>query len=496
MSRVRCTRHAARAALVLLAAAWALGCGAQALPVHTTVLEVQALASAPELVCAPRPAPPRPAPRPSDAAEPEVPDAAWVQAQVQALALAQDNARDLVPDETHKPSAAERPQAPATFPGRWLAPQPGQPLRVALWGDSHLAAGFFSQELARLLALAPEQVNAARWPATVGRAGVRLPLRKSCASGLWRYESAHADAAAAERSGPGLVSMVSAEPGASVAWDLRSADGQPQRPQLQLLYEQGEAAVQLSVQVDGGAPQTVRLQGPPGPARLVLQASAPISTLRVTLLQGRWRWHALQSPPPEGTRLQLDVFGVPGATVAGWKSAASDYNSAWWGARDHDLVVLAFGTNEGNVQPFDASAYAQTLGAAVAAWRAQFPLAACALIGPGDRGVLVPRAPKRAKGAAKAKGATRAAPADLLRFTRVHAQINALQRQVAQAQGCRFWSAQQAMGGAGSAYRWQAQQPAWMARDLIHFTVPGYQQLARLWAADMGWDPAVLEPAP
>ena len=492
MTRLAC--RGAHAALAALVAAWALGCGAQALQVHTTVLEVQAQASAPELVCAPRPAPPRPAPRPSDAADPEVPDAAWVQAQVQALA--QDNARDLVPDETHKPSAAARPQAPAASSGRWLAPQPGQPLRVALWGDSHLAAGFFSQELARLLALAPEQVNAARWPATVGRAGVRLPLRKSCASGAWRYESAHADAAAAERSGPGLVSMVSAEPGASVAWDLRSPDGQPQRQQLQLLYEQGEAAVQLSVQVDGGTPQTVSLQGPPGPARLLLQSPSPLSTLRVTLLQGRWRWHALQSPPPEGTRLQLDVFGFPGATVAGWKSALGPYNSAWWGPQDHDLVVLAFGTNEGNVQPFDATAYAQLLTEAVAAWRAQFPQAACALIGPGDRGVLVPRAKKRARGAAKAKGSARAAVPDLLRFTRVHAQINALQQQVAQAQGCRFWSAQQAMGGAGSAYRWQAHQPAWMARDLIHFTVPGYQQLARLWAADMGWGPAVLEPAP
>ena len=77
----------------------------------------------------------------------------------------------------------KNPPAPPPPPtGRWLVPLAGQPLRVALWGDSHLAAGFFSQELARVLGLTPEQVQAARWPATVGRAGVRLPLRKSCAS--------------------------------------------------------------------------------------------------------------------------------------------------------------------------------------------------------------------------------------------------------------------------------------------------------------------------
>lgn len=472
-----------------LAALWASLGSAQALPVHATVLEVQAMANAPELVCAPRP--PRgkpPAARPADEAEPEVPDAAQVQAQIQAQIHAQGPALP-----------ASEPLAglvSATPPGRWPSPQPGQPLRVALWGDSHLAAGFFSQELGRLLGLAPEQVQAARWPATVGRAGVRLPLRKSCASGAWRYEPAHADAAAAERGGPGLVSMVSAEPGASVAWDLRSAEGLAQRTQLQLLYEQGESPVQLSVQVDGGEPQTVSLQGPVGPARLVLQAQAPLSTLRVTLLQGRWRWHALQSPTPEGTRLQLDVFGYPGATVAGWKLGGSAYNRSFWSGQDYELVVLAFGTNEGNVQPFDAAAYAQTLEAAVVAWRAQFPQAACALIGPGDRGVLVPRAGGQKRAKTKAKTKVRAPQADLLRFTRVHAQINRLQQQVAQAQGCRFWGAQEAMGGAGGAYRWQAHQPAWMARDLIHFTVPGYQQLARQWAADMGWGPALLEPAP
>ena len=484
-----------RMGAVWLGALWAGLCSAQALPVHATVLEVQAMANAPELVCAPRPPRPQPpATRPADEAEPEVPDAAEVQAQIRAQLQGQIQAPgQLLPTPEPSTGLASATQLPA---GRWLSPQPGQPLRVALWGDSHLAAGFFSQELARVLGLTPEQVQAARWPATVGRAGVRLPLRKSCASGAWRYEPAHVDAAAAKRSGPGLVSMVSAEPGASVAWDLRSAEGLAQRPQLQLLYEQGEAPVRLAVQVDGGEPHTVTLQGPVGPARLVLQAPASLSTLRVTLLQGRWRWHALQSPTPEGTRLQLDVFGYPGATVAGWKQAGSAYNRAGWSGQDYELVVLAFGTNEGNVQPFDAEAYAQTLAAAVAVWRAQFPQAACALIGPGDRGVLVPRAAGKKRAKPKAKTKARAPQTDLLRFTRVHAEINRLQQQVAQAHGCRFWSAQDAMGGAGGAYRWQAHQPAWMARDLIHFTVPGYQQLARQWAADMGWGPALLEPAP
>jgi lysophospholipase L1-like esterase len=49
-----------------------------------------------------------------------------------------------------------------------------------------------------------------------------------------------------------------------------------------------------------------------------------------------------------------------------------------------------------------------------------------------------------------------------------------------------------AMGGAGSAYRWAQQNPAWMAKDLIHFTVPGYQRLAQLMAQDLGWNASVF----
>ena len=178
--------------------------------------------------------------------------------------------------------------------------------------------------------------------------------------------------------------------------------------------------------------------------------------------------------------------------------------------------MLEFGTNEGNVQPFDAQAYAQMLRASVSAWRSQFPQAACVLIGPGDRGILVRRSQKAlSKGKSKA-GRSKPAPSgktqkavkprtgksapvakaavDLLRFTRVHLEIAQLQSQVAAEHGCRFWSMLDAMGGAGGAYRWAAQTPPLMARDLIHFTVPGYQRLAQRFAQDMGWQAERLWP--
>jgi lysophospholipase L1-like esterase len=61
---------------------------------------------------------------------------------------------------------------------------------------------------------------------------------------------------------------------------------------------------------------------------------------------------------------------------------------------------------------------------------------------------------------------------------------------VAARAGCDFWSAFEAMGGAGSAYRWARATPALMAPDLIHFTVKGYQRLAQDFAESIGWSPA------
>jgi len=86
---------------------------------------------------------------------------------------------------------------------------------------------------------------------------------------------------------------------------------------------------------------------------------------------------------------------------------------------------------------------------------------------------------------------------NLLQYTRIHEEIGQIQTAVAQQQGCAVWSMLQAMGGQGGAYRWARQSPPLMARDLIHFTVPGYQQLANQFAHDMGWDaPQLLSVTP
>jgi len=258
-------------------------------------------------------------------------------------------------------------------------------------GRQPFGCRFFTQELVKILKLSADQVRTGLIPATMGRSGVRLPLRKSCVSPHWRYESAHANTAAAAAPGPGLVNLFATQPGATLAWDVRNAVGVAESRQVRVLYQQTQTPLQLAVSVDGDPEVEVVLSGPPGPAILELAGDGPLSVVRIRLVAGDMRLHGLALPVPSSTALQLDVFGYPGATVAGWKQASLDYGSAWFGPTRYNLVMMEYGTNEGNAKPFDAQAYQQTLRQSVRQMRIVFPDAACVLIAPGDRGVLIRR---------------------------------------------------------------------------------------------------------
>ncbi len=456
---------------------WGSGLGyAQIGPIAATRVQVQALSDAPDLQCALRSTAPK-SQRPADPGPIQWPDEADVEQQVKAFGeTAIGNGSPAVPGEELEISPL------------WSSVK-NPVLRVGIWSDSHLAAGFFTQELQRLTKLAPEQVQTRFVPASLGRPGVRLPLRKICVSSDWQYEPAHAQSSGAEHPGIGLVNMSSRQDGAFLSVDLRNAAGRAQHARVRLLYQQTEQALVLSLRVDGGQEQNIQLQGLQGPAVLELNALKAISTLSLKVLKGPFRLQGLEWPVAPDVRLQMDVFGYPGATVNGWRLLRTESLTQWWSQPPYDVVVMAFGTNEGNVQPFVAENYRQMLQASVAQWRAIFPQAACLLIAPGDRGVFM----KRSKGGDKKTPRTSPkATIDLMRFTRVHDEIGRIQKQTAKAYGCHFWNMFEAMGGAGSAYRWARQSPPLMAQDLIHFTVPGYQRLAQLMAKDLGWGPALF----
>jgi lysophospholipase L1-like esterase len=170
--------------------------------------------------------------------------------------------------------------------------------------------------------------------------------------------------------------------------------------------------------------------------------------------------------------LYLDTLGIPGATVRGWKALDAERLRLQGGASAYDLVVLEYGTNEGNDRNLDLQKYAADLRASLHKLRQLYPDSLCVLIGPTDRGTLVPSseasAPQR----------------DLLEYALIHRRIGEVQAAIGREHGCAYWSWQDAMGGPGAAYSWMGQTPALMAKDLTHLTVAGYRLSARKFVAD------------
>ena len=447
-----------------------------------TQLNVRTSAGVADLQCEARPAAARPARTPDD----------------DPMEIPTDDLIETVPPLVPLDNPPSTDKAQRASQWRPLASTGG--VRIAIWGDSHLAANFFTEQLARLLKYPTESTQDVLLPANMGRAGVRLPLRKSCVSAQWKYEPGYVNSDNAVAPGPGLMNMSTSQAGAAIAWDVRTGAAARGYERVRVLYQQTEAPVRVAVSVDGQEEQEVSLAGAAGPGILELRAEQPISQLRVRLVEGALRLHGVDLHSPQSNGYALDVFGYPGATVAAWKSASLPYLKSWFAQREYQLVALEFGTNEGNGKPFDPLAYRKLLSESVGNFRSVFPNTACVLIAPGDRGVLVRRSSnirKKSGGAhgkarlVKADARRKSAPkVDLFEYARIHAAIGRIQGEVAFEAGCQVWSMQTAMGGPGSAYAWAHQSPPLMAPDLIHFTVAGYQRLAQLFARDMGWTSA------
>lgn len=411
-------------------------------------------------------------------------------------------------------ASAER-AAPAPLPGQRLQGDP-RGWRIAIWGDSHMAAAFFSDQMVRQLVPADAPVTSRFVHAGVGHGGVRALVRKTCLSGDWGREMAYAHADAAAAPGPGMTSLVAKRPGATVALDLRDAQGLARYTRLQILHHgHGAGLTRLAISVDGEAETLVQLDPGAGPHALALETRAPLSTLQIRVVEGAFRFQGLklpEPPAPAASALHLDLFAYPGATMAGWVRSDLGYLSSWFTDQAYDLALIAFGTNEGNDPRFNEDAYRDMLARALGNFRQVFPQTQCVLIGPGDRGIRVvkSRASKRSKAAnaknktsknqtskkqaTQSKGAKKAPPqtakaaptVQLLKFARIHERIGQIQADLAAQHGCQAWSMQTAMGGAGSAYTWARKSPALMAPDLIHFTTAGYRELANTFMVDFG----------
>lgn len=128
-----------------------------------------------------------------------------------------------------------------------------------------------------------------------------------------------------------------------------------------------------------------------------------------------------------------------------------------------DMVLLTFGTNEARERALEPAAYEAAVGALLARIRAEAPGAAIVVAGP-------PEQERRLAGGGFVPVAGVATVAEA-------------QARVARAAGAVYVDLSREMGGPGTLGRWAAARPPLVGPDRVHFTVEGYERLARLLVA-------------
>jgi lysophospholipase L1-like esterase len=140
-----------------------------------------------------------------------------------------------------------------------------------------------------------------------------------------------------------------------------------------------------------------------------------------------------------------------------------------------DMIVLAYGTNEGFSARGDLAAYEATLRAQVARLRRHLPRVPILLVGAPDA------ATRSGSLAGSGCGGGWGTPGFL-------GQVRAAQRRIARELGLAFWDWERAMGGRCASQAWLSQ--GLMRGDMVHFTRTGGDRIAELMFADLARIPA------
>ncbi len=366
-----------------------------------------------------------------------------------------------------------------------LAPYPFAERRLTILqlGDSHTAADFFSGRVrARLQEAFGEGGETFIVP---GRphVGVRSSLFATDATSDWTYEALQRND---DRSRLHLSGFNAVARHATATLTFKSRDGRPYDDAAISFLNQpngGKAEVLLDgksageVDLDGGANHEVTFEARlsrGGEFRELEVRTLDDAPVAVTGLEfGR-----------EGDGVSYLSIGYPGATVQLLQKLDSGNFADDIRRLAPDIVVLAFGTNEGFNDNLDVNAYISQYAEIVRRLQAIRPGLRIVLVGPADAA--------RPTGQCHAEGVgqkCKSAPvvqtaafetADKCRLP-IPPKLNLVreaQRKLAAKIGAAFWDWSSVQGGVCGAQVWAAANPPLMAHDYVHMTLEGYKQSA------------------
>jgi lysophospholipase L1-like esterase len=343
----------------------------------------------------------------------------------------------------------------------------GGAVRVVQLGASHTAAHMFTDEVRGLLTR--KFGSAGRGFISAGKSSPRLQRSKvrRALSGEWSVLDAR-QPGQSDSWGPSGIRAVG-QPGASMAVTFEEEPSGAPAGTLSLHYLEAPGMGRMEIRVNGQLLAQVPAEGARpaeraakilsfpvkgGPHKLEVRntGGGPISLFGVAL--------DLERPG-----VIYDAIGLPGSTVMLFDRISEGAYVEQLRARRADLYVVFFGTNESAITHLDPEAYRQHNLSLLRKLRMASPEAECLLIGPTDR--------------LKRREDGRQVQAQSIE------QVMRVLREVADAEGCAFWSARAAMGGPRSMARWQRLRPPLGHDDGVHLTEAGYQMLARGFADEL-----------
>ncbi len=357
-------------------------------------------------------------------------------------------------------------------------------LTILQLGDSHTAADFFSGRVRERL----QQVFGSGGMAYIvpgkPHLGVRSALFDSDATDGWTYEALQKSD---EKRRFYLSGFNAVARHAGAALSLRARGGLPyDRLEVAFLKQPGGGRAEVlidgepggQIDLDGAADQraTLDVQAPDAGARgfhdIAVRAlsDAPVTVTGVEVAR-------------DGDGVSYISLGFPGATVQLLQKLATENLADDLRRLAPDIVVLAFGTNEGFNDALDVAAYSAQYEQIVRRLQALRPGLHVVMVGPPDgarpAGVchnsivdhdcpaLAPQ-PVAADGAGPCRFPT---PPKL-------AQVREAQRRLAERLGADFWDWSSAMPSPCGAQIWAAANPPLMAHDYVHMTLEGYKRSA------------------
>ncbi len=357
-------------------------------------------------------------------------------------------------------------------------------LTILQLGDSHTAADFFTGRVRERL----QQVFGSGGEAYIvpgkPNIGVRSALFESDASDGWSYEALQKSD---ERRRFYLSGFNAVARHAGASLTLRARGSLPYN-RLEVAFLKQPGGGRAEVQVDGEPSGQIDLNGAADErATLDLQESQTGATgfhdISVRSLSDAPVTVTGVEVARDGDGVSYISLGFPGATVQVLEKLASTNLADDLRRLAPDIIVLAFGTNEGFNDALDVAAYSAQYEQIVRRLQALRPGVRIIMIGPPDgarpAGVChnsavghdcaaPPPQPVAVEGGVQCRFPT---PPKL-------AQVRDAQRHLAERLGADFWDWSSIMPGPCGAQAWAAANPPLMAHDYVHMTLEGYKKSA------------------